>query len=97
MQVRKTAQAALLVLLEQELVAHNDVEDQVCPLLLMLTNSDAHDDFRTEAAAVSLHLYIPPLCTLSVACFIHGSITRVGCTRSVKDIGVKDMGSEMLA
>lgn len=51
-QVRKTAQAALLVLLEQELVAHNDVEDQVCPLLLMLTNSDAHDDFRTEAAAL---------------------------------------------
>lgn len=52
--MRKTAQAALLVLLEQELVAHNDVEDQVCPLLLMLTNADAHDDFRTEAAAVSL-------------------------------------------
>ncbi|XP_059352388.1 serine/threonine-protein phosphatase 4 regulatory subunit 1-like isoform X1 [Daphnia carinata] len=51
-QVRKTAQAALLVLLEQELVAHNDVEDQVCPLLLMLTNADAHDDFRTEAAAL---------------------------------------------
>ena len=52
--MRKTAQAALLVLLEQELVAKNDVEEQVCPLLLMLTNSDAHDDFRTEAAAVSL-------------------------------------------
>lgn len=57
-QVRKTAQAALLVLLEQELVAHNDVEDQVCPLLLMLTNSDAHDDFRTEAAAVSISIPI---------------------------------------
>lgn len=52
-QVRKTAQAALLVLLEQQLVAHNDVEEQVCPLLMMLTNADAHDDFRTEAAAVS--------------------------------------------
>ncbi len=52
-QVRKTAQAALLVLLEQDLVARNDVEDQVCPLLTMLTNADAHDDFRTEAAAVS--------------------------------------------
>jgi len=51
-QVRKTAQAALLVLLEQELVAHDDVEDQVCPLLLMLTNAEAHDDFRTEAAAL---------------------------------------------
>lgn len=58
-QVRKTAQAALLVLLEQDLVARNDVEDQVCPLLTMLTNADAHDDFRTEAAAVS-----PPLFNL---------------------------------
>ena len=56
-QVRKTAQAALLVLLEQELVARDDVEDQVCPLLLMLTNADAHDDFRTEAAAVNARLY----------------------------------------
>ena len=55
--MRKTAQAALLVLLEQELVAHDDVEDQVCPLLLMLTNADAHDDFRTEAAAVNARLY----------------------------------------
>lgn len=57
-QVRKTAQAALLVLLEQDLVARNDVEDQVCPLLTMLTNADAHDDFRTEAAAVSFFLLL---------------------------------------
>ena len=55
--VRKTAQAALLVLLEQELVARHDVEDQVCPLLMMLTNAEAHDDFRTEAAAVSLSTF----------------------------------------
>lgn len=67
--MRKTAQAALLVLLEQELVAHNDVEDQVCPLLLMLTNSDAHDDFRTEAAAVSLLVLFSCLAHFFFNCF----------------------------
>nr|XP_045626259.1 serine/threonine-protein phosphatase 4 regulatory subunit 1-like isoform X2 [Procambarus clarkii] len=56
-QVRKTSQAALLVLLEQELVSRDDVHDQVCPVILNLTNTDAMDDFKTEAVAVSyLHL-----------------------------------------
>lgn len=74
------------MLLEQELVAHNDVEDQVCPLLLMLTNADAHDDFRTEAAAVSLPFYI-----FLFKFFI------VSCEKQMKSVDVKDMGSEMLA
>ncbi|XP_068209835.1 serine/threonine-protein phosphatase 4 regulatory subunit 1-like [Palaemon carinicauda] len=51
-QVRKTSQAALLVLLEQELVSRTDVHDQVCPVILELTFPDAMDEFKTEAVAV---------------------------------------------
>jgi len=54
-QVRKTSQAALLVLLEQGLVDRGDVEEQVCPVILRLTESDSMDDYRTEAVAVSTH------------------------------------------
>jgi serine/threonine-protein phosphatase 4 regulatory subunit 1 len=52
-QVRKTSQAALLVLLEQGLVERRDVEEQVCPVIIRLTESDSLDDYRTEAVAVS--------------------------------------------
>ena len=52
-QVRKTSQAALLVLLEQGLVEKSDVQEQVCPVILRLTEADALDDHRTEAVAVS--------------------------------------------
>ncbi len=52
-QVRKTSQAALLVLLEQGLVEKSDVQDQVCPVITRLTESDSMDDYRTEAVAVS--------------------------------------------
>jgi len=55
-QVRKTSQAALLVLLEQGLVDKGDVEEQVCPVILRLTESDSMDDYRTEAVAVSTNL-----------------------------------------
>jgi len=51
-QVRKTSQAALLVLLEQGLVEKADVEEQVCPVILRLTESDSMDDYRTEAVAL---------------------------------------------
>jgi len=51
-QVRKTSQAALLVLLEQGLVDRGDVEEQVCPVILRLTESDSMDDYRTEAVAL---------------------------------------------
>ncbi|RXG55195.1 Serine/threonine-protein phosphatase 4 regulatory subunit 1 [Armadillidium vulgare] len=50
--VRKTSQAALLVLLEQELVSHKDVEEQVCPVVLDLTESEAIDFFKIEAVAL---------------------------------------------
>merc|ERR1719507_1897232 len=51
-QVRKTSQAALLVLLEQGLVDKADVEEQVCPVILRLTEAASMDDYRTEAVAL---------------------------------------------
>ncbi|XP_016402598.1 serine/threonine-protein phosphatase 4 regulatory subunit 1-like, partial [Sinocyclocheilus rhinocerous] len=50
--VRKTSQAALLVLLEQELMERGDVESLVCPVLVDLTAPDSSDDVKTEAMAV---------------------------------------------
>lgn len=51
-QVRKTSHAALVVLLEQELVERIDVEAQVVQVLLDLAGPGSPDDFRTEAAAL---------------------------------------------
>jgi len=51
-QVRKTSQAALLVLLEQGLVDTQDVVVQACPVLIQLTEADSVDDYRTEAVAL---------------------------------------------
>merc|ERR1712024_234153 len=51
-QVRKTSQAALLVLLEQGLVEKSDVQEQVCPVIIRLTEADSLDDYRTEAVAL---------------------------------------------
>lgn len=51
-QVRKTSQAALLVLLEQEVVERDDIEEQVCPVLLQLTAGESNDDNRSEAVAL---------------------------------------------
>ena len=56
-QVRKTSQAALLVLLEQGLVEKNDVKEQVCPVIIRLTEADSLDDYRTEAVAVSFDTF----------------------------------------
>lgn len=51
-QVRKTSQAALLVLLEQELIDHSDMVNQVCPVIIQLSSQDSSDDYRTEAVAL---------------------------------------------
>ncbi|CAM1292720.1 PPP4R1 (predicted), partial [Pycnogonum litorale] len=59
-QVRKTSQAALLVLFEQGLMDRGNnfcmkavVEEQVCPVILRLTEPDSFDDnYRTEAVAL---------------------------------------------
>uniref|UniRef100_A0AAQ5ZHM7 Putative WW-binding domain-containing protein n=1 Tax=Amphiprion ocellaris TaxID=80972 RepID=A0AAQ5ZHM7_AMPOC len=51
-QVRKTSQAALLVLLEQGLISKADMETKVCPVLLDLTQPSSDDDYKIEAVAV---------------------------------------------
>ncbi|KAK7793289.1 hypothetical protein R5R35_004991 [Gryllus longicercus] len=51
-QMRKTTQAALLVLMEQGLVDMRDVEQQVCPAILMLTEVDNLVEFHTGAVAL---------------------------------------------
>ncbi len=87
-QVRKTSQAALLVLLEQGLVEKSDVQDQVCPVIIRLTEPDSLDDYRTEAVAVSS----VPDETSSYYCFCVLMPSTVGHGWS----SMKDMGSEML-
>lgn len=93
--MRKTSQAALLVLLEQDLinkgvfnffvssaysVQHvqffnvktrkyfsllfviilfsDDIEQQVCPVIMQLSDPESIDDLRTEAVAVSPHIAV---------------------------------------
>lgn len=51
--MRKTSQAALLVLLEQGLISKADMESKVCPVLLDLTEPSSDDDYKIEAVAVS--------------------------------------------
>ncbi|XP_014023661.2 serine/threonine-protein phosphatase 4 regulatory subunit 1 isoform X2 [Salmo salar] len=55
-QVRKTSQAALLVLLEQGLICKGDMETKVCPVLLDLTESSSDDDYKIEAVAIMCKL-----------------------------------------
>uniref|UniRef100_A0A3B1JD56 Phosphatase 2A Regulatory Subunit A helical domain-containing protein n=1 Tax=Astyanax mexicanus TaxID=7994 RepID=A0A3B1JD56_ASTMX len=55
-QVRKTSQAALLVLLEQGLICKTDMEGKVCPALLELTEPNSDDDFKIEAVAIMCKL-----------------------------------------
>ncbi|XP_068082283.1 serine/threonine-protein phosphatase 4 regulatory subunit 1 isoform X2 [Anabrus simplex] len=51
-QVRKTTQAALLVLMEQGLIDKNAVEEKVCPVILSLTQVDGPVEFHTGAVAL---------------------------------------------
>ncbi|XP_052816224.1 serine/threonine-protein phosphatase 4 regulatory subunit 1-like isoform X2 [Mya arenaria] len=51
-QVRKTSQAALLVLLEQELITRDHIEEQVVSVILELAGVDSLDEYRTEAVAL---------------------------------------------
>uniref|UniRef100_A0A673YKT8 Serine/threonine-protein phosphatase 4 regulatory subunit 1-like n=1 Tax=Salmo trutta TaxID=8032 RepID=A0A673YKT8_SALTR len=55
-QVRKTSQAALLVLLEQGLICKGDMETKVCPVLLDLTELSSDDDYKIEAVAIMCKL-----------------------------------------
>ncbi|XP_062335731.1 serine/threonine-protein phosphatase 4 regulatory subunit 1 isoform X2 [Osmerus eperlanus] len=79
-QVRKTSQAALLVLLEQGLVERGDVEKLVCPVLVDLTAPDSNDDVKTEAMAIickmapmvgkdiTERLFLPRFCEMCCDC-----------------------------
>ena len=60
-QVMETSQAALLVLLEQGLVERADVREQVCPVIISLTEANSLDDYRTEAVAVRTQPFIRSL------------------------------------
>uniref|UniRef100_A0A1A8RZU2 Protein phosphatase 4, regulatory subunit 1-like n=1 Tax=Nothobranchius rachovii TaxID=451742 RepID=A0A1A8RZU2_9TELE len=75
-QVRKTSQAALLVLLEQGLICKADMETKVCPVLVDLTEPSSDDDYKIEAVAIMCkvvtmlskdtveHLLLPRFCDL---------------------------------
>ena len=86
-QVRKTSQAALLVLLEQGLVEKDDVKEQVCPIIIRLTEADSLDDYRTEAVAVSL--------IFALLLFSYLSCVMYPLLCDQEFYLLKDMGSEM--
>ncbi|XP_041103705.1 serine/threonine-protein phosphatase 4 regulatory subunit 1-like isoform X2 [Polyodon spathula] len=79
-QVRKTSQAALLVLLEQELIERYDIETKVCPVLVDLIAPDSNDDVKTEAMAIickmapmvgkdiTERLFLPRFCEMCCDC-----------------------------
>lgn len=79
-QVRKTSQAALLVLLEQDLIERHDLETKVCPVLIDLTAPDSNDDTKTEAVAIMCkmaptvgkditeRLFLPRFCEMCCDC-----------------------------
>ena len=50
-------QNALLQLIDQEMISRVEVERQICPVLLQLTEPDSGDDFRTEAVGVSILIF----------------------------------------
>ncbi|XP_050569949.1 serine/threonine-protein phosphatase 4 regulatory subunit 1-like isoform X4 [Cygnus atratus] len=75
-QVRKAGQEALLILLEQDLVAQSDVENKVCPILLDLSAPDSDDEYKVEAVNIICkmasmlsrttveHMLLPRFCEL---------------------------------
>ncbi len=101
-QVRKTSQAALLVLLEQGLVERSDVQDQVCPVIIRLTEADSLDDYRTEAVAVSennsfhnFHLQLFRERINTEKKFKEESKKKTYTNHGLAAYPLKDMGSEM--
>ncbi|XP_054836844.1 serine/threonine-protein phosphatase 4 regulatory subunit 1-like isoform X2 [Eublepharis macularius] len=51
-QVRKASQESLVILLEQGLVAQNDIENKVCPILLDLSAPESDDEYKVEAVNI---------------------------------------------
>ncbi|XP_054397872.1 serine/threonine-protein phosphatase 4 regulatory subunit 1 isoform X7 [Pongo abelii] len=52
MQVRKSSQEVLLILLEQDLIFQHDIENKVCPILLQLSAPDSDDEYKAEAVSI---------------------------------------------
>lgn len=67
--MRKTSQAALLVLLEQGLISKADMETKVCPVLLDLTEPASDDDYKIEAVAVRIPTAIH-ICDAQISYFV---------------------------
>ncbi|XP_069728030.1 serine/threonine-protein phosphatase 4 regulatory subunit 1-like isoform X2 [Phaenicophaeus curvirostris] len=75
-QVRKAGQEALLILLEQGLIAQSDIENKVCPILLDLSAPDSDDEYKVEAVNIICkmasmlsrttveHMLLPRFCEL---------------------------------
>ncbi|XP_071067898.1 serine/threonine-protein phosphatase 4 regulatory subunit 1-like isoform X3 [Dasypus novemcinctus] len=51
-QVRKSSQEVLLILLEQDLIFQHDIENKVCPVLLDLSAPDSDDESKAEAVNI---------------------------------------------
>jgi len=51
-QVRKSAQTALLVLMEQNLIAQHYIENQLCPTIVRLTYFDCYADYHPSIVAL---------------------------------------------
>ncbi|NXO21488.1 PP4R1 phosphatase, partial [Cisticola juncidis] len=72
----KAGQEALLILLEQDLVAQSDIENKVCPILLDLSAPDSDDEYKVEAVNIICkmasmlsrttveHMLLPRFCEL---------------------------------
>ncbi|KAK3551063.1 hypothetical protein QTP70_011489 [Hemibagrus guttatus] len=95
--VRKTSQAALLMLLEQELIERADIENLVCPVLVDLTAPDSNDDVKTEAMAIickmapmvgkdiTERLFLPRFCEMCCDC-------RMFHVRKVRQAAFQSLG-----
>ncbi|XP_064467048.1 serine/threonine-protein phosphatase 4 regulatory subunit 1-like isoform X2 [Ornithodoros turicata] len=75
-QVRKRTQVSLLFILERALIDREQLEEQICRLVVHLTESDNVDDYRTEAVTLmtkmapymgkdmTVDLFLPPFVNL---------------------------------
>lgn len=49
----------IILISQRDISFSEDVEEQVCPVLLQLTAGESNDDFRSEAVAVSFVTIFP--------------------------------------
>lgn len=82
-QVRKLSQNALLQLMDQDLVTREDVETQICPVILVLTEPESSDDFRTEAVGLMTKI----TCLLGKFSLKHVTLTAHDIDGLLRNIG----------